>query len=451
MPMPSPSTVLLRTQSDERLVVLARAGHERAFEAIVERYRGALLRAARRHLPDARAEDALQHALLAAWNALQRGDDVRDLRAWLYRIVRNSALNQLRVSGYDHAKLEDSLHASDAPADEHERRAVVRRTLTELAALPERQREALLRIAVEGRSQDEVARQLGVSEGAVRQLVHRARLTLRAAATAVMPLPAATWLAGAGGGTAEAVGSAGAAALLAKAGAVVLATGAVAAPVIVVAEPSREPAAVRRATPSRSPAPSPRTSPPAAVATVASGRGRSVSARAVMVGPRRSGRPARGGPGHGSSRTGRESHGAGSPGPGTDDRGSEQRASVGPAGGPAESGESRSSGSSRSGDSGRSGSHDPGSPRTDDSGSSRSGDARRPPETAGSDDSASHESRPPDASRSGDSEPSTLPAAPAATASPSSIPGEGSSSGGKGTSGSGSGVPGSRTDDSHGD
>ena len=40
----SPSSVLLRTQSDERLVVLARAGHERAFEAIVERYRGALLR-----------------------------------------------------------------------------------------------------------------------------------------------------------------------------------------------------------------------------------------------------------------------------------------------------------------------------------------------------------------------------------------------------------------------
>ena len=48
MPIPSPSTVLLRTQSDERLVELARGGHERAFEAMVERYRGPLLRAARR-------------------------------------------------------------------------------------------------------------------------------------------------------------------------------------------------------------------------------------------------------------------------------------------------------------------------------------------------------------------------------------------------------------------
>src|SRR3954469_5986768 len=239
MPIRSPSSVLLRTQSDERLVVLARAGHERAFEAIVERYRGALLRSARRYLPEARAEDALQQAYIAAWSALQRGDDVRDLRAWLYRIVHNTALNQLRVAGYDYAELDDALRGTDAPQEEMERRAVVRQTLTGLAGLPERQREALLQVAVEGRSQEEVARELGVSEGAVRQLVHRARMTLRAAATAVVPLPLATYAAGAAGAgaptadrVAELVASAGASALAAKAGTVaVIATTAVATPV----------------------------------------------------------------------------------------------------------------------------------------------------------------------------------------------------------------------------
>src|ERR1700761_9537625 len=134
MPLPSMSSVLLRTQSDDRLVALAQAGHERAFEAIVERYRGALLRAARRYLPDARAEDALQQAFLSAWSALQRGDDVRDLRAWLYRIVRNSSLNQLRLSGFDYAELEDSLRGADAPGEAFERRAVMRETLHGLAA-----------------------------------------------------------------------------------------------------------------------------------------------------------------------------------------------------------------------------------------------------------------------------------------------------------------------------
>src|SRR5215212_7328766 len=100
--MPSPSIVLLRTQSDARLVALARAGQERAFEAIVERYRRPLLRACRRVLPEARAEDALQQALVDAWRALRRGDEVRELRPWLYRIVHNTALNQLRKSGYDY-------------------------------------------------------------------------------------------------------------------------------------------------------------------------------------------------------------------------------------------------------------------------------------------------------------------------------------------------------------
>ena len=47
-------------------------------------------------LGEARAEDVVQQALLAAWAALRRGDDVRDLRPWLHRIVHNTALNALR-------------------------------------------------------------------------------------------------------------------------------------------------------------------------------------------------------------------------------------------------------------------------------------------------------------------------------------------------------------------
>src|SRR4051795_10048779 len=258
MPILSPTSVLLRTQSDDRLVELARAGHERAFEAIVERYRGALLRASRRYLPEARAEDALQQAFISAWSALQRGDEIRDLRAWLYRIVHNTALNQLRVSGYDYAELDDALRGSEAPQEEMERRAVMRQTLTGLAALPNRQRDALLRGAIEGRSQEEVARELGVTEGAVRQLVHRARLTLRAAATAITPLPLATWAAGAAGASgavsgpmaeriAELVGGAGASAFVAKVGAVaVIATTAVAGPTIVSSGADTAPPAQHR-------------------------------------------------------------------------------------------------------------------------------------------------------------------------------------------------------------
>ena len=256
--MTSPSIVLLRTQTDERLVALARDGHERAFEAIVERYRRPLLRTCRRVLSEARAEDALQQALMAAWRGLRRGDEVRELRPWLHRIAHNTALNHLRMAGYDFDELKDALRIADGPDDELERRAVVRQTLTGLAALPQRQRDALLAIAVEGRSQDEVAEQLGLSQGAVRQLVHRARTTLRAAATAVTPLPLVSWAAGAStraepmaqriADLAGGAGGAGAAAALAKAGAVVvLAGGAVGGPALVEQERSDGAAAAQAA------------------------------------------------------------------------------------------------------------------------------------------------------------------------------------------------------------
>ncbi|HEX4806698.1 MAG TPA: sigma-70 family RNA polymerase sigma factor [Conexibacter sp.] len=238
---PSVTVRLLATQSDARLVELARHGHERAFEALVQRYRRALLGYCRRVLlPEARAEDALQQALLQAWLALQRGDDVRDARAWLYRIVHNTALNALRRSGYDYAELSEAITGAGAPQEDLDRRIAVREALAGLAALPAQQREALLRTAVEGASHAAVAAEMGLSEGALRGLVYRARTTLRTAVTAITPMPLVSWAAGAAGHGAVAElavggGSAGLAGLLAKGGAAMVAAGVLAAGVGTVA------------------------------------------------------------------------------------------------------------------------------------------------------------------------------------------------------------------------
>jgi RNA polymerase sigma factor (sigma-70 family) len=216
------SVHLLQTQSDERLLAAAREGHERAFEALVQRYRRPLLRYCRRMLlPETGADDALQQGLLHAWLALQRGAEVRDARAWLYRIVHNAAVDALRSCAYDHEQLSDSLQGATAPHSDLERRIAVRQALAGLAALPELQRAALLRTAIEGHSHEEVAAALGLSDGSVRGLIYRARATLRASATAITPTPVVAWLAdlgpraaplaerlgGAGAGSADAGGA----------------------------------------------------------------------------------------------------------------------------------------------------------------------------------------------------------------------------------------------------
>ncbi len=252
---PSVSARLLLTQSDARLVAFARAGHERAFEALVRRYRGPLLGYCRRLLlSEERAEDALQQALMQAWLALRAGTEVQNAKAWLYRIVHNSALNALRVSGYDYCTLSESLSGADAPQEDLDRRIAVREALAGLAALPEMQREALLRTAVEGSSHREAARELGLSEPALRGLVYRARATLRATAGAFVPGPIVSWALGAGSGTpmGERVaevgvgGGAGVAGLLMKGGAMAVTAGVLAGSLAAV-HVHRKPTSVHRA------------------------------------------------------------------------------------------------------------------------------------------------------------------------------------------------------------
>ena len=236
---PGISTRLLATQSDERLLALVRQGHERAFEALVHRYRRPLLNYCRRFsLPESRAEDILQQALLKTWVALREGAEVRDLKAWLYRVVHNTAVNAVRDAAHDGEPVADPALRAGAGQTDIERGLVLREALAEVAALPQLQREVIVRTAVGGYSHEQVAIDLGITDGAVRGLLYRARSTLRTAVTALTPPPLLAWLGGrveqsgpaperlselaAGGGGAAAAGFGG---LLAKSGVALLAVG----------------------------------------------------------------------------------------------------------------------------------------------------------------------------------------------------------------------------------
>ncbi len=183
----------LQTQSDAQLAKLAGEGHERAFEALVRRYRKPLLAYCRRMATvDVSAEDILQQALLQAWTAIRTGVEIHDPRAWLYRIVHNVAVSDKRRSRAIPVPLRNAVSANGAD-QAAEQRMAAREALQGLAALPEMQREVMLGTAVDGMSHEEVADALGLSSGAVRGLIYRARATLRAAAAALLPGPVIGW------------------------------------------------------------------------------------------------------------------------------------------------------------------------------------------------------------------------------------------------------------------
>ena len=178
---------LLCTQSDERLVDLVRAGNDGAFEVIVARYRRPLLRYCSALLPQARAEDAVQQSFLHAYESLRASDRDMRLRPWLYRIVHNAALNALRDRELCHEELSEGIDGVERPDQAFERRQGLRDVVAAVRALPERQRNAIVLRELEGRSYGEIAAQLGVGDGAVRQLLGRARTTLRAGSSAIAP------------------------------------------------------------------------------------------------------------------------------------------------------------------------------------------------------------------------------------------------------------------------
>src|SRR3954462_6758322 len=233
-PAPHAGTALLRSQTDGRLIDLTRDGNERAFEAIVQRYRRPPPRHCSRLLPAARAEDAVQQAFLSAHRAIHAGDAELNLRPWLYRIAHNASLNLLRQHGYDHDEVSDEIDGVETPPQAFERGERLRTVVAAVQELPERQRSAIVLQAVEGRSYDEIALELGVSDGAVRQLLNRARNTLREAAAALTPTGLLTRVASGGSEAtiaervAQALAGAGGSALVAKAGATLDVAGAVA-------------------------------------------------------------------------------------------------------------------------------------------------------------------------------------------------------------------------------
>src|SRR5207253_7129260 len=88
-------------------------GDEDAFRELTDPYRRELQLHVYRIVGSAQdAEDLLQETLLAAWRGLDRFEGRASLRAWLYRIATNRALDALRAS---RRRPEDMQRMTDMP------------------------------------------------------------------------------------------------------------------------------------------------------------------------------------------------------------------------------------------------------------------------------------------------------------------------------------------------
>ncbi len=173
---------------DHALVRRAQKGDPDAFEALVQRHEGRAFRVARNMVPsDEDARDLAQDAFLRVFKSLERFDFQHEFTTWLYRIVTNLAIDQLRkrrptvsTQGVRAGDDDDrELDLPDPDAEDPSRRLesfetvrAVRECIDSLA--PHFQTVLTLR-ELEGLPCTEIAKIVGATHVTVRWRLHRGR------------------------------------------------------------------------------------------------------------------------------------------------------------------------------------------------------------------------------------------------------------------------------------
>jgi RNA polymerase sigma-70 factor (ECF subfamily) len=193
-PPPKTGEAGWRSDPDVALMQKVKRGDAAAFRELFAKYNEAIVNFAFRFVGNRhRAEELTQDAFLQIYRARARYEPRARFTTYLYRVVTNLCLNELRRFEY-HGKSEalegrpnEEGEATREFADEtvpesEDRMAGVEtgiRIQKVLDKLPANQKSALLLSRVEGLSYMEVAECLETTESAVKSLIFRATQTLR--------------------------------------------------------------------------------------------------------------------------------------------------------------------------------------------------------------------------------------------------------------------------------
>jgi RNA polymerase sigma-70 factor (ECF subfamily) len=179
--------------SGNELLHRLQAGDPLAFAQLVEENENQIYNLALRMLNNPQeAEDVLQETFLSAFKALPGFEGRSSLSTWLYRIASNASLMRLRKKQPDTVSVDEPLTLEEG--DMVPRQLVDWSGIPEeillsgesrqvmdaaVAKLPEALRVVFILRDIEGLSTQETGEVVGLSEGAVKTRLHRARLQLR--------------------------------------------------------------------------------------------------------------------------------------------------------------------------------------------------------------------------------------------------------------------------------
>ncbi len=176
-----------------QLMLRFQRGDESAYKELYETYKIPILNFSYRFCQDRRvAEELSQEVFLRVYKTASTYRPDAKFSTWLYRIATNICLNEMRTGKYryeleqHHAGGEEALSTENKNSEFH--RNVHERIIADeaeqsvrkaMASLPGKQRAALLFSVYEELSYREIGQRLGCSEGAVKSIIHRAKIGIR--------------------------------------------------------------------------------------------------------------------------------------------------------------------------------------------------------------------------------------------------------------------------------
>jgi RNA polymerase sigma-70 factor, ECF subfamily len=122
------------------------------------------------------ADDLVQDVAMKTLSASNNFVPGTNFSAWVHRIMINQFISGIRAKR-EHTDL-DQMPEQGVPAGQQDR-IELRELSAEYSRLPPDQRNALMMIAIEERSYEDVSEETGCAIGTLKSRVHRARLHLR--------------------------------------------------------------------------------------------------------------------------------------------------------------------------------------------------------------------------------------------------------------------------------
>ena len=128
----------------------------------------------------AEAEDVVQDTLLKVWECREDWNQISNLEAFAIATCRNRALDVVKRAGRDTENLDEMAHfSSQTPHEQLEAREEISLVRRLMDSLPEVQRTIMLLRDIEGKTYQEIAQTLDISETQVKVYLHRARTKIK--------------------------------------------------------------------------------------------------------------------------------------------------------------------------------------------------------------------------------------------------------------------------------